>query len=325
VRRPTGAGRVRVVVVGYGMAGSRLVAEVHARDPDIDVTVVGAEPTRRTTASCCRTCWLARPPRSRCVSRVGRTEGNPQARLTVTGIDRAGGWSPRAPANDCRTTGWFSPRAPRPYSRHQGSGVRRRQPADRVASFRTLDDCRRILGLATERRVRSYSAAGCSARRPPEGSPRAGWPSRCSIRSGTLWNASSTAVLARCSPTPSPGLACGLNSMPRPRPWNPQWMVSRWCLRTGADLRGPACGRVRCAGRHQSRRDAGLEVDRGIVVNDRMRTNDPNIFAIGDCAQHAGTVAGLVGPAWEHARVVADVMTGCRPLSRYIPAPRSRG
>ena len=45
------------------------------------------------------------------------------------------------------------------------------------------------------------------------------------------------------------------------------------------------------------------------------------IFAIGDCAQHAGAVGGLVAPAWEQARVVADVVTGSRPLARYAAAP----
>src|SRR5262249_51225230 len=43
--------------------------------------------------------------------------------------------------------------------------------------------------------------------------------------------------------------------------------------------------------------------------------------AIGDCAQHAGVVTGLVAPAWEQARVVADVITRIRPLARYRPRP----
>jgi assimilatory nitrate reductase electron transfer subunit len=66
---------------------------------------------------------------------------------------------------------------------------------------------------------------------------------------------------------------------------------------------------------------AGLAVDRGIEVDDRMRTSDPRVFAIGDCAQHAGVVGGLVAPAWEQARIAADVITGVRPLARYRPRP----
>ncbi|MDP3714192.1 MAG: FAD-dependent oxidoreductase [Mycobacteriales bacterium] len=57
-------------------------------------------------------------------------------------------------------------------------------------------------------------------------------------------------------------------------------------------------------------RDAGLEVDRGVLVDDELRTSDPHVHAIGECAQHRGTVYGLVAPAWEQAAVLADVITG---------------
>nr|AQT39188.1 NirB1 [Streptomyces sp.] len=57
-------------------------------------------------------------------------------------------------------------------------------------------------------------------------------------------------------------------------------------------------------------RDAGLEVHHGIVVDDELRTSDPYIHAIGDCAEHAGVVHGLAGPALEQADVLASVLTG---------------
>ena len=57
-------------------------------------------------------------------------------------------------------------------------------------------------------------------------------------------------------------------------------------------------------------RGAGLEVRRGIVVDDRLTTSDPHVHAIGDCAQHDGRVTGFVPPAWEQAGVLADVLTG---------------
>jgi assimilatory nitrate reductase electron transfer subunit len=63
--------------------------------------------------------------------------------------------------------------------------------------------------------------------------------------------------------------------------------------------------------------DAGIAVDRGILVDDALRTNDPRVHAIGDCAQHVGTVAGLVQPAWEQAAVLADRLTGVAPAARY--------
>ncbi len=62
---------------------------------------------------------------------------------------------------------------------------------------------------------------------------------------------------------------------------------------------------------------SGLEVERGIVVDDQLRTDDPDVYAIGECAQHRGSVYGLVQPAWEHARVLADVLTGADPDAEY--------
>jgi nitrite reductase (NADH) large subunit len=52
----------------------------------------------------------------------------------------------------------------------------------------------------------------------------------------------------------------------------------------------------------------GLRCDRGIVVDDRMRTSDPRVVAVGECAQHDGVVHGLVAPIFEQARVAADTL-----------------
>jgi len=63
--------------------------------------------------------------------------------------------------------------------------------------------------------------------------------------------------------------------------------------------------------------EAGLTVDRGVVVDDALRTNDGRVHAIGDCAQHPGTVSGLVEPAWQQASVLADLLTGKDVAARY--------
>ena len=55
---------------------------------------------------------------------------------------------------------------------------------------------------------------------------------------------------------------------------------------------------------------SGLAVDRGIVVNDRMQTSDPDIYAVGECAQHRGKLYGLVAPLYDQARVMAEHLTG---------------
>ncbi|MDO9414294.1 MAG: FAD-dependent oxidoreductase [Pseudolabrys sp.] len=55
---------------------------------------------------------------------------------------------------------------------------------------------------------------------------------------------------------------------------------------------------------------AGLEVGRGIVVDDHMQTGKAGIYAIGECAEHQGICYGLVEPAYEQARVLASHLCG---------------
>lgn len=63
-------------------------------------------------------------------------------------------------------------------------------------------------------------------------------------------------------------------------------------------------------------KDAGIAVNRGIVVNDVMQTSSADIFALGECAEHRGTCYGLVEPAYEQARVLARHLAG-RPAAAY--------
>lgn len=50
---------------------------------------------------------------------------------------------------------------------------------------------------------------------------------------------------------------------------------------------------------------AGIHCNKGIVVNDTMQTYDPRIYAVGECVSHRGTSYGLVAPLFEMAKVCA--------------------
>ena len=52
-------------------------------------------------------------------------------------------------------------------------------------------------------------------------------------------------------------------------------------------------------------KEAGISVNRGVVVDDHLRTSAENIFALGECAEHRGICYGLVEPAYEQAGVLA--------------------
>jgi nitrite reductase (NADH) large subunit len=64
-------------------------------------------------------------------------------------------------------------------------------------------------------------------------------------------------------------------------------------------------------------RAAGLACRRGVVVGDALATSDPAIFALGECLEHRGRSYGLVGPIWEQARVLADRLIG-EPKAAYL-------
>jgi nitrite reductase (NADH) large subunit len=59
-------------------------------------------------------------------------------------------------------------------------------------------------------------------------------------------------------------------------------------------------------------RAAGLEVGRGIVVDDHLETSTAGVHAIGECAEHRGCCYGLVEPAYEQARLLARRLAGER-------------
>lgn len=64
-------------------------------------------------------------------------------------------------------------------------------------------------------------------------------------------------------------------------------------------------------------KDCGLACKRAILVDDKMATNDPSIFAVGECVEHRGMVYGLVAPLWEQTKVLAAHLTGTDPDRSY--------
>ncbi|MBO9598125.1 MAG: NAD(P)/FAD-dependent oxidoreductase [Cohnella sp.] len=56
--------------------------------------------------------------------------------------------------------------------------------------------------------------------------------------------------------------------------------------------------------------DSGIAVNRAVIVNDRMETSIPNVYAVGECAEHRGMVYGLVAPLYEQGKVLAKAICG---------------
>lgn len=64
--------------------------------------------------------------------------------------------------------------------------------------------------------------------------------------------------------------------------------------------------------------DAHLEIGRGVVVDDRMRTSDPAIHALGECVEHDKQLFGLVAPLYDQAKVLAATLMGVEAAFRPV-------
>ena len=65
--------------------------------------------------------------------------------------------------------------------------------------------------------------------------------------------------------------------------------------------------------------NCGLKAEKGIVINNRLETSAPDVFAIGDCAQLDGRIFGLWMAAKEQGEALADILAG--KLESYKPSP----
>jgi len=64
---------------------------------------------------------------------------------------------------------------------------------------------------------------------------------------------------------------------------------------------------------------AGLDVDRGVVVDTDLTTSDPRVHAIGDCAQSPAGMTGLLAPGWRQAERLADMLVATtRPVVQAV-------
>ncbi|MEK3883613.1 nitrite reductase large subunit NirB [Paenibacillus sp. PL2-23] len=64
-------------------------------------------------------------------------------------------------------------------------------------------------------------------------------------------------------------------------------------------------------------KSGGIRTNRAIVVDDYMRTSVPDIYAVGECAEHRGIAYGLVAPLYEQGKVLAQLL--CRPDEECQP------
>jgi assimilatory nitrate reductase electron transfer subunit len=312
---------MRIVIAGYGMAGARVAAELRARTGEAKITVFGAEAEHaynRILLSAVLAGKVSEPD----VALVGVAERGVDVRtgVEVVAIDRGARTitvdNGEQVAYDHLVLATGSRAVVPPLDGLDPDSLPRR-----VTVFRTLADCRRILAAARGAGTAAVLGGGLLGLEAARGLANRGIevqvvhavghlmdrqldPGASAVLVDTLTrlgitihlDAAATGVVAS-----EDGVSLALGDG----------------RELAADLLVIACG-VRPETRLAAA--AGLTVRRGIVVDDRLRTSDPAISAIGDCAEFGDSVSGLVAPAWEQARVLAATLTGDR-HARYRPLP----
>lgn len=302
----------RVVVIGNGMAGARLVEEVTRRDDSALVTVFGAED--RPAYNRVLLSDVLAGKRGYDEIDLMAAPGQVVQRLgtSVRSIDRA---ARTVLAEDGSTTTYDvlvlatgSTALVPPVQGIAGSDGRL---LEGVHVFRTLDDCEAISLAAGRARRAVVVGGGLLGLEAARGLMRHGLQVDVVHGAGHLMETqldpTGGAVLRRAVEALGVGVHLGSFAAGVTGGRSVTGVRLADGRHVDADLVVLACGirpQVDLA------RAAGLSVGRAVLVDDELRTDDPHVYAIGECAQHREQVYGLVAPAWEQAAVLADVLTG---------------
>ncbi|MEU8120743.1 FAD-dependent oxidoreductase [Spirillospora sp. NPDC049024] len=318
-----------IVVVGNGMAGSRFVDELRARDAATPVTVFGAEaqrPYNRILLSNVLA-GMTRPDHISLVDAAWYASHGVDARLgvEVTRIDRE---ARTVHASDGTVTPYgtlvlatgstaFIPPMP---------GLRDGLPRG-AQVFRTLEDCRRISELAESARRAVVIGGGLLGIEAARGLMGRGLEVTVLHLAGHLMerqlDPAAGKVLART--LAALGIGTRLQA-------EVAGLRTAGGAVTGVELGLPGGGTevidtdlviLACGVRPEVSlaREAGLAVGRAVVVDDELRSvTDPSVRAIGECSEHRDEVYGLVAPAWEQAAVLAGLLAGTEPAARFTGA-----
>jgi assimilatory nitrate reductase electron transfer subunit len=307
-----------VVIAGHGMAGARLADEIRRRDPKAErvrLTVLGAEPypayNRVLLSAVVAGGMSAESIQLHDQDWAGHANVDLRLGVEVKQIDRA---ARCVKLGDGSTLGYDAmvlatgakPRIP---------PVEGLEPGPAVVTFRSLDDCAMILEAARSGApvaVLGGGLLGLEAAR------------------GLAWRGNQVTVVHPLGHVmerqldPAAGHVLGRRLTAMGVTLRLGAAAARYLPGDGLKLDDgslvPADLVVVAAGVRAETTlatEAGLDVDMGVLVDDRLRTSDGRIHALGDCAQHPGAPAGLVQPAWEQAAVLADILTGVNAAARY--------
>jgi NNP family nitrate/nitrite transporter-like MFS transporter len=316
----------RLVVVGNGMAGARVVEEIIERGgrDAFAITIFGAEPygnyNRILLSSVLagtedETAIFLNGPAWYAENGVDLRAG-----VRVARIDR---FAKRVYAEDGAATPYdklviatgsrpFVPNIPGGYEPRRGF-------PQGVFVFRTIDDTRRMVGYAREHEHAVVIGGGLLGLEAARGLQRHGVRVTLVHAAAHLMNQQLDAQAGEILRRSIRELGIEVHVGARSSAITGVHEVTGVALADGREL---GCDMVVITAGVRPNTElaaaGGLTVERAIVVDDQLRSlDDPDVYAVGECAQHRGEVYGLVAPLWEQARVLADHVTGTDPHAAY--------
>lgn len=299
----------RVVVVGNGMAGARVVDELRRRDPHLEITVFGAE-NRPAYNRILLSDVLAGKREDVTLGGVDGVQRH--LGVTVVSIDRS---AQLVTASDGSRTPYdalvLATGSEAVVPPVQGIAGPSGLLLDGVFVFRTVEDCNAIAARAKRSTTAVVVGGGLLGLEAARGLLQHGLKVEIVHGAGHLMDVqldpAGGTILRRAVEALGVGVHLGSFASRVDGTRHVTGVGLADGRHVSGDLVVLACGvrpQVSLA------RSMGLAVERGVVVDDELRTDDDRVFAIGECAQHRGSVYGLVAPAWEQAAVLADVLTG---------------
>ncbi|HNC77262.1 MAG TPA: FAD-dependent oxidoreductase [Pseudomonadales bacterium] len=315
----------RLIIIGNGMVGSRLLEELLKRDRDrYHITLFGAEPHAAYNRILLSSLLAGDKSEAQIMFHDRSWYQQQQITLhlgeTVTTIDPIKHLV-RSDRGTCLhydklvlATG-SRPMVP-PIPGHDLPGV---------IALRTLDDTRRLLDACTDRHHAVVIGGGLLGLETAHGLLRQGMAVTVVHNSTHLMNRQLDETAARLlqGHLEQQGIRFMLNADTRVIEGDPLQGVSGVAFADGsridADLVVMAIGirpNVDLA------RQTGLAIGRGITVDSQLRSSDPAIFAVGECVELHGELFGLVAPLYQQARALAEHLTGGSD-DHFVPAVTS--
>lgn len=323
-------GRTRVVVVGNGMAGFRFVQELTALDRErrFAVTVVGDEPgaaynrvllsnvlagkVAHDDVFLAHEGWYAQHAVTLIAGHQVTTLDRDRRQVR---LDDA-----RMVPYDLLVLATGSDAVVPPIN---GLAGRDGRPVRGITTFRTLADCARIAREATPNTKVVVVGAGVLGLEAARGLAGRGTDVTLVTRNGRLMERQLDAAASGHLRRAAAALGVRTARAGLTRVVAPAGEVRAVGLEDGtaiaADLVVLCCG---VAPRIGLARAAGLPVERGVLVDDSLRSPaDGRVFAIGECCEHRGRTYGLVAPVWEQARIAARTVAAQEAAPTYQGSP----